>query len=660
MQVAESKQDERAEQSGYPVHHVPKSLRDVPQWVCWKTVLRDGRETKAPVNPNTGEWAKTNDPSTWSDFEMALEQYQSSNRLSGIGFVFTASDDFAGVDLDDCLDERGEFVWGRNIVDGLNTYTEVSPSGRGVKLFLQGAKPATAGCRKDGFGPLGIGKLEVYDKGRFFAVTGRWIDRFSGEVQDRQSDFEAMCDWLWPNKKPSPEPDKLTAELLRSNEHPKWQACLDALLAMNMTDHNDGSHRLFAACCRCVEHDLNDQDALETIRVYEKKTPFPIHWSDAEILKRIRDAENRCTRRSAFAATLSGTDAPPMPVPIADLVDQHPKLRTPIIDGLLREGETMNVIASPKTGKSWLVTDLALSIATGQPWLGTFPTRRGNVLLLDNELHAETSADRIPRVAEARNVRISDTRDTLFIDNLRGRLLDFERLRSYFDRLAIGFFKVIVMDAFYRFLPKDTDENSNGNLTDIYNLIDQYADQLGCSFVLVHHASKGNQSGKSVTDVGAGAGSQSRATDTHLILRQHQEPGCVVVDAAVRSWPPLEPRCLRWEFPVWCPDDSLETKDLKLDYGKKRQSENKLEKKKPPKEEWTAEKFAEAFVGEEPQRMTTIRRRAGEAMSSQRKAKELQQEAEDLGLIHQWKEGANRPVRLATIKQPSEIDSDGS
>ena len=69
---------------------------------------------------------------------------------------------------------------------------------------------------------------------------------------------------------------------------------------MNVTDHNDGSHRMFAACCRCVEHDLNDQQALNTIRAYEKSVPFPIYWSDTKILKRIRDAENRCTRGSAL------------------------------------------------------------------------------------------------------------------------------------------------------------------------------------------------------------------------------------------------------------------------------------------------------------------------------------------------------------------------
>ena len=310
----------------------------------------------------------------------------------------------------------------------------------------------------------------------------------------------------------------------------------------------------------------------------------------------------------------------------------------------------MNVIAPPKAGKSWLVTDLALSIATGRPWLGTFQTRQGNVLLLDNELHAETSADRIPRVADARGVRISDTRQSLFIDNLRGRLLDFVRLRSYFDRLAVGFFKVIIMDAFYRFLPRDTDENSNGNLTDIYNLIDQYADQLGCSFLLVHHASKGNQASKSVTDVGAGAGSQSRATDTHLVLRQHQESGCVVVDAAVRSWPPLEPRCLRWEFPIWQPDEYLDPADLKFE----RPNGRGRSKEKTETTEWTAESFAKKFVTENPVKMTLVRSEASKAGISQRMIKELQEEAEQQGLIHRWKSGANKPTSLASVPQPEE------
>ncbi|MCA9137395.1 MAG: AAA family ATPase [Planctomycetales bacterium] len=635
--------------SEYPVTNIPGSLKERDQWVAWKEIVREGRPTKIPIDVRSGQFASVSDSNSWASFDEAMDYFDQDPDLSGLGFVFTAGDPFAGVDLDDCLDKGGQFIWGQDIVKGLNTYTEVSPSGRGVKLFLRGAKPASAGSRRDGFGPLGIGKVEVYDQGRFFAVTGRPTHGFPNTVENRHADFEAMCDWLWPAA--TATGDRGEIPKTEANDH--RISCLDALLAMNVADHNDGSHRLFAACCRCVEHDLNDQEALETIRAYEESVPFPIHWSDTKILKRIRDAENRCTRGAAIDSSLGNLGALPTPLPVAELVDRHPKLRTPIIDGLLREGETMNVIAPPKAGKSWLVTDLALSIATGQPWLGAFPTRQGNVLLLDNELHAETSADRIPRVADARDVRISDTRDSLFIDNLRGRLLDFERLRSYFDQLAVGFFKVVVMDAFYRFLPKDTDENSNGNLTDIYNLIDQYANQLGCSFVLVHHASKGNQSGKSVTDVGAGAGSQSRATDTHLVLRQHQEPGCVVVDAAVRSWPPLEPRCLRWEFPVWRPDDYLDPADLKFERPNGR-SRSQLNSKSETAE-WTAESFAKKFVSENPEKMTLVRSEASKAGISQRLIKELQEEAEQQGLIFRWKSGANKPVSLASVPQPEEV-----
>jgi hypothetical protein len=53
--------------------------------------------------------------------------------------------------------------------------------------------------------------------------------------------------------------------------------------------------------------------------------------------------------------------------------------------------------------------------------------------------------------------------------------------------------------------------------------IDGYAAFLNAGWVNIHHTSKGDQSGKNTTDVGSGAGSQSRAADTHLIIRQHEE-----------------------------------------------------------------------------------------------------------------------------------------
>ncbi|TWU38580.1 AAA family ATPase [Novipirellula artificiosorum] len=653
MQVTEPQTIESAGTAEYPIQNIPPSLLSVPQWVCWRSVIRDNRPTKEPIDPRNGRLAKTNDPSTWSDFEKAWDRFESSHGtngigLNGIGFVFTADDPFAGVDIDDCLAESGEYTWGADIVSNFDTYAEVSPSGTGVKLFLCGAKPSFAQCRKEGFGPLMIGKVEVYDQGRFFTVTGKRLSGSPADVQDCQGSLDELCEQLWP-------PSQSETNERSGPQDAAFDDCLAALLKLTINDHNDGSHRLYVSCCRCVEHDLSDEAAIRCIRQYTAVRPFPKEWSDAEIAKRLRDAEKTCRRGEALGTQDSAKSRTPYSrftpqiKPVGDLLNEFPVLREPIIDGLLRVGETMNVIAPPKLGKSWLVMDLAMAVATGRIWLDTYQTHQGNVLLLDNELHSETSASRIPRVASARGIQVESLNDSMFIDNLRGRLPDINSLDLYFDGFTPGFFKMVILDAFYRFMPKDTDENSNGNVTDLYNALDRYAAKLQCSFVLVHHASKGNQSVKSVTDVGAGAGSQSRATDTHLVLRHHKEADCVVVDAAVRSWPPIEPRCLRWLFPVWYLDDNLDPTDLKPERGGRKPKDPP-----EPRRVWTVESFVRAFVTEEPQTLSQVEKKAAaDGEMSKREARELRQAAEDEGLIYRWTFGAARKAKVATVPKPA-------
>ena len=316
----------------------------------------------------------------------------------------------------------------------------------------------------------------------------------------------------------------------------------------------------------------------------------------------------------------------PGPRNLRTLLEQCPTLRKPIIHGLLREGETLNVIAPAKTGKSWLVIDLAISVCTGMPWLG-MPCEPGNVLILDNELHGETSANRIPKVAEARNVRLSLLYDRIFIDNLRGRLMDILSLNKYFEQFKPEQFKVIILDAFYRFLPAGTDENDNGAMASIYNRIDHYADLLKCSFVLIHHTSKGNQSMKSITDVGAGAGTQARATDSHFVLRHHEESGVVVVEAVVRSWPPLAPYCLRWKFPVWMPDRELDPSRL---LGMRQERDVTSRKDMEPSE------FTAMFFHENPISKARIFELASLEGLTQQRIKQLLQLAVESGLLYRW------------------------
>lgn len=636
-----------------PIENIPQSLRELPQWFCWRFVPKPtGKPDKLPVDIHDRP-ASTADPRTWSSFDEAVAAFQRNKRLDGIAFVFTEADPFAGVDLDDCLDEDGGFLWGEDIVGRLPTYCETSVSGRGLHLILQGKKPVGAKCRATGFGPDGKGKVEVYDQGRCFIFTGRRLEGSPEEPVVLQAELTGLCEELWPAKIAAVTPPAVTStigsNLPLNADGGRISDCYRAMLGMGLIDHGDGSFRLFSACCRCVEYDLSDSEAIATIRRYATAKPFPKHWSDAEILKRLQSAEDKCVRGVAL-------DQKHLPrfKDANQMLADHQELRTPVIHGLLRIGETMNVIASPKVGKSWLVTDLAMSVASGRRWLEWFDVEQGRVLILDNELHPETSSHRLAKVAEARGISMSEIGNQLYVDNLRGRLADIHSLQPYFAALPVGFFKVVVLDAFYRFMPKDADENSNGNVTDAYNKLDSYAAMLGCSFVLIHHSSKGNQSGKSVTDVGAGAGSQSRASDTHLVLRQHEEQDCVVVDAAVRSWHPLPSRCIRWSFPVWGLDDTLDPAFLKPERPR-RPTKPKADKAND-EPEWTPERFVETFVGADLSSITTIHAAAKRGGVSLRLSKDLLKLAEDAGLVHRWLFGGNRPVKFSTQPQPELVD----
>ena len=284
------------------------------------------------------------------------------------------------------------------------------------------------------------------------------------------------------------------------------------------------------------------------------------------------------------------------PISLGTLKRRFPEMRPVLIDGFLRIGETMNIIAAPKTGKSWLVTQLAICVASGTEWFGHTCTA-GKVLLIDNELHEETSANRIPLVVEAMrkvNPNLPNVDDMIDVWNLRGKWKSIADLAAWLPKFKEAGYRMIVIDAFYRALPKDTDENDNGSIASIYNLIDTFAKKVGCSFVLIHHTSKGNQSQKSITDVGAGAGSQSRAADTHLILREHKDDGYLVLEAVVRSFPRQEPIVLQKAFPLMLPDFERNPEDLA---GK---SEVGAKKDDPPPSE-IAKRLAELVDPDHPQ-----------------------------------------------------------
>ena len=144
--------------------NIPKELTERPQWVVWKLEERDGKPTKVPYSPWTGEHASATNLMTWSSFDGALVIYHSGD-YDGIGFVFSSGDPFVGVDLDDCRNpETGEIEeWAQACMERFpDAYVEASPSGTGVHIITRGRR--REGKRK--------GRVEMYGQERFFTVTG--------------------------------------------------------------------------------------------------------------------------------------------------------------------------------------------------------------------------------------------------------------------------------------------------------------------------------------------------------------------------------------------------------------------------------------------------------------------------------------------------------
>jgi putative DNA primase/helicase len=178
------------------VYQLPDELRAREQFVCWREEIRYGHPTKVPYSV-TGGRANITNPETWSSLSVAIA-YAEQHGMSGVGFVFTEDDPFAGVDLDECRDpETGEIEpWARKIIAALDSYTEVSPSGTGLHVFIKATLPG----RNNRKGPV-----EMYESKRYFTLTGAHLNGTPTEVHERQVVLERLYRHVFKADEPDNE-----------------------------------------------------------------------------------------------------------------------------------------------------------------------------------------------------------------------------------------------------------------------------------------------------------------------------------------------------------------------------------------------------------------------------------------------------------------------
>ena len=144
---------------------IPLELKQLSHWVGWKYMQRPGEDhkRKVPINAMDGQPAKSNDPATWCDFDTACLGKERFG-LEGIGFMFSG-DGIFGIDIDHCYDPETRELdpAAAEIIETVQSYTELSPSGTGIHILCKGALPEGRKRR---------GAVEMYSTLRYFTVTG--------------------------------------------------------------------------------------------------------------------------------------------------------------------------------------------------------------------------------------------------------------------------------------------------------------------------------------------------------------------------------------------------------------------------------------------------------------------------------------------------------
>ncbi len=145
--------------------YVPEELKARDQFVVWRYEHRGGKPTKVPYTPGSGRPASHSDPRTWRSFSQAVQALK-TGKWAGIGRVFAKDDSFGGVDLDGVRDPETGIIEPHAVekLRRLDSYSEVSPSLSGVKVWIRGELSGGRARKKPG--------VEVYDRKRFFTVTG--------------------------------------------------------------------------------------------------------------------------------------------------------------------------------------------------------------------------------------------------------------------------------------------------------------------------------------------------------------------------------------------------------------------------------------------------------------------------------------------------------
>lgn len=497
---------------------IPAELRQRRQWVVWRHEDRNGKQTKVPYRADGGGRASSTDPATWATFAAAVAGADAL-AADGIGYVFSADDPYTGIDLD---------VFDANaaaIVTLLDSFTEKSQSGRGVHVIVRASLNGHGRNRK--------GPIEVYEKERFFVVTGDHMLGTPTTIEERQEQLDEVLARFLPAKADpvpvaAPTPVHLDDhDLLERARRARNGSAFDALYSGSWEGrYSSQSEADLALCTNLAFWTGRDPDRID--RMFRSSGLMRDKWNREDYRSRtITEAIAGCQdvyepRRETASHTSDGhensfvsyrdrtpTNESETPgglpfAPLGEALQHTPDHVEWIWHGCVAANVKTLFASRPKTGKSTTTFGLLRALTSGEAFLG-LPSAPTSVLLLSEE-PAAALREKADRFGLSHSF-VSDKslrRTNEFLVHLlrRGQALGvtWEDVIDQAIAYATGNgIKVLVIDTLDKWAGfRGDDENKTGALLEIMEPLERAVAAGLAVLIITHHRKSGGEYGEAV------------------------------------------------------------------------------------------------------------------------------------------------------------------
>jgi len=244
---------------------------------------------------------------------------------------------------------------------------------------------------------------------------------------------------------------------------------------------------------------------------------------------------------------------------VCDLLAMDIPMPPQLIEGFIHRGEKAMLGGASKSYKSWASLHLSIAVACGLPIWGR-NTIRDRVLFLNLELTKGVFQRRVDWITNACRAKIEPGQ--FFHISPKGTSISAHMLRAELARYADKGLGLIVVDPLYK-LTAGLDENSVGDMAQVLAQLDAIALDTGAGILIPAHFAKGNSAAKEAIDRISGSGVFARDADAIHTITKHQQADCYTLASTLRSMPPRDDVVLRWQFPLFSVDPTLDPSELR-------------------------------------------------------------------------------------------------